>query len=87
MPRSAAALTSPVRTAVFDAAAQVLGVSRLEPDSNFFDLGGSSLSVALLTERLEGVLGTPCPMGLLYEHPVLTDFADAVQRLVQGAEP
>jgi hypothetical protein len=72
------AMQSPVHQAVALAAAQVLGLDRVDLRHNFFDLGGSSLSVALLTEQLEGSLGIPCPMQLLYENPVLADFAQAL---------
>ncbi|MES2939508.1 MAG: acyl carrier protein [Pseudomonadota bacterium] len=68
-----------VHDAVCLAAARVLGLDRVDPASNFFDLGGSSLSVALLTEQLESTLGLQCPMQLLYEHPVLADFAEALR--------
>ncbi len=74
----------PVHAAVAQAAAQVLGLEHVDMDRNFFDLGGSSLSVALLTEQLESVLGVQCPMQLLYENPLLGDFADAVQALVRS---
>ncbi|MBA3771471.1 MAG: acyl carrier protein [Ramlibacter sp.] len=78
-------MKSSVRDAVFLAAAQVLGVGHVDPSRNFFDLGGSSLSVALMTEQLESILGVQCPMQLLYENPVLADFADAVQALENDA--
>lgn len=70
---------SPVHAAVAQAAAEVLDLGRVDLARNFFDLGGSSLSAALLTERLEETLGIPCPMQLLYEHPVLADFAEALR--------
>ncbi len=75
----------PVHATVAQAAAQVLGLDHVDMNRNFFDLGGSSLSVALLTEQLENVLGVQCPMQLLYENPRLADFADAMQALV-GSE-
>ncbi|MBA2675270.1 phosphopantetheine-binding protein [Ramlibacter sp.] len=78
------AMKPPVHAAVAQAAAQVLGLDHADMNRNFFDLGGSSLSVALLTEQLENVLGVQCPMQLLYEHPLLADFAEAVQALVRS---
>lgn len=71
-------LKSPVQQAVVQAVAQVLALEHVELRHNFFELGGSSLSVALVTEQLESELGLQCPMQLLYENPVLGDFADAL---------
>jgi hypothetical protein len=68
-----------VHAAVSAAAAEVLGMEPVDMQGNFFELGGSSLSAALMTEQLESRLGVPCPMELLYEHPVLADFADVLR--------
>ena len=71
---------SSVQEAVVQAAAQVLALDHVDPSHNFFELGGSSLSVALVTEQLESVLGIECPMQLLYENPVLADFAETLRK-------
>lgn len=76
-----------VHEAVSLAAAQVLGLDHVDLSHNFFDLGGSSLSVALLTEQLESTLGVHCPMQLLYENPRLADFVDVIQTQVNDATP
>lgn len=85
MPTQAAARPT-VQAAVAQAAAQVLGLAEVDLRADFFALGGSSLAVALLTEQLEGALGVPCPIQLLYEHPVLADFANAVQMLLPDGQ-
>jgi hypothetical protein len=60
---------------------EVLGVPLecISTISDFFALGGSSLTVGIMNSRLRTALKLPNMSGLLaYRHPVLRDFAGAV---------
>ncbi|WP_323121952.1 phosphopantetheine-binding protein [Burkholderia alba] len=56
--------------------ADVLGRDRVSPDDDFFLLGGSSLSAALVSTQLEGRLGLEVPLRLLFENPCIRVFTD-----------
>jgi acyl carrier protein len=78
---------SHIEEAVCQVAAQVLDLDKVVSSSDFFDIGGSSLSAAVLTEQLEDVFGMRVPMSLLYEKPVLSDFAGALSQSMQRGRP
>ncbi|WP_411153500.1 phosphopantetheine-binding protein, partial [Streptomyces sp. A30] len=54
---------------------ELLGVTRIGADDDFFALGGHSLLATRLTHRLGEALGTHIPLHLVFEHPILTDLA------------
>ncbi|RKH28111.1 amino acid adenylation domain-containing protein, partial [Corallococcus sp. CA031C] len=54
---------------------QVLGVPVARPSEDFFELGGHSLLATQVASRLRAQLGLEVPLRLLFEHPVLEDFA------------
>ncbi|MFF5858309.1 amino acid adenylation domain-containing protein [Streptomyces sp. NPDC012751] len=62
--------------------AAVLGVARVWADDHFFALGGQSLAATRVAGRLRTALRVPVPVALLFDHPVLADFAAAVEALV-----
>jgi amino acid adenylation domain-containing protein len=49
---------------------------------NFFALGGHSLSATLVVGRLRDALDYPVPVRLLFEQPVLANFASALEALL-----
>lgn len=60
--------------------ADQLGPVPLEPDSNFFDQGGSSVALAKLAVDLR--VSTPAlDIGALYEHPTLAEMATYIDTL------
>ena len=50
---------------------EALGVERVGEHDNFFDLGGHSLAMAAVRERLRGELGLELPLVALFEHPTI----------------
>jgi amino acid adenylation domain-containing protein len=52
-----------------------LGLAIVDRDSTFFDLGGNSLALTGLQQRLESVLGRPIPLVALASHATVRSFA------------
>ncbi|MFG1610410.1 amino acid adenylation domain-containing protein [Actinoplanes sp. NPDC049265] len=49
----------------------LLGVERVGPDTDFFDIGGQSVLAIRMAARLRAHLGRPVPMVTVFEHPTL----------------
>ncbi len=47
--------------------AEVIGIERVSPDANFFDLGGDSLSAAFLSLLLDERLGASVDVFTIYQ--------------------
>lgn len=66
---------------------RLLGVPRIEPDQNYFDLGGdSSLAVHLFAE-VEKAFGVKLPLATLFEAPTLSELAQAIRTQTPAATP
>ncbi|GAA2372250.1 amino acid adenylation domain-containing protein [Dactylosporangium salmoneum] len=75
---------------VADVWAQILTTDRIGADDSFFGLGGHSLAATRVAGRLRETLGCAVPVRLLFDHPVLANFAGQLERLVMDdivAEP
>ena len=74
--------------AIVDALSQlwteVLGRETIEPDSNFFDLGGDSLLATQLVSRLRARLGVELPISALFESPTVRGLARLVVKAQQS---
>ncbi|QKV91484.1 non-ribosomal peptide synthetase [Streptomyces sp. NA02950] len=66
---------SPAERAVLEAWREVLGVARPGPDDNFFDLGGTSLRMAAVHERLTRTVAPALRMTDLYRAPTVRALA------------
>lgn len=56
----------------------VLGVPAVGIDDNYFDLGGTSMSIKSVQQQLQRVLGTRLPTTALYEYPTVRRLAEAL---------
>jgi acetoacetyl-CoA synthetase len=48
-------------------------------DADFFDLGGASVEAMSISSRLEARLPVPPRLRLLFVHPALADYVDALR--------
>jgi amino acid adenylation domain-containing protein len=83
IPSSAGEARAP-RTSVEEIVAglwsEVLGLSQVGPDDNFFQLGGHSLSGAQVVSRLRQALRIDLPMRVLFEAPTVAALAAEIER-------
>ncbi|HYH80774.1 MAG TPA: amino acid adenylation domain-containing protein [Longimicrobium sp.] len=82
LPEAAAAPAAPaggeqsaLERAVAGAWAEVLGVERVGVNESFFEIGGNSLLLARLQERLEDALGREVALVDLFRHPTVRTLA------------
>jgi amino acid adenylation domain-containing protein len=64
--------------------ADLLGWKNVGLDDNFFDLGGHSLLVAALQQRIAKEFGQVIPVTELFHSPTIRQQAELAQRLVKG---
>jgi amino acid adenylation domain-containing protein len=64
--------------------ADALGLPSVAADEDFFDLGGHSLIVAEVTERLARELRVTIPVTMLRDHRTVAAFTAAVERVSRG---
>ncbi len=72
---------SPTQCRVAELWRELLGLERVGLRDNFFDLGGHSLLAARTVARLRAERGIAFPLGMLFAHPLLGDFADRLDEL------
>ncbi|CUW31679.1 Dimodular nonribosomal peptide synthase [Streptomyces reticuli] len=65
--------------------AQTLGTDHLDPDANFFDLGGHSLSAVRLLSRIRTTIGTELTVRDLFEAPTAAALARRLASPSAGA--
>ncbi|WP_326821535.1 non-ribosomal peptide synthetase [Streptosporangium sp. NBC_01756] len=68
-------LSGPTERAVAEVWRAVLGVPRVRPTDNFFEIGGHSLAIAAVQARLVAVVGREVPIVDLFRHPTIRDLA------------
>ncbi|MFC5180760.1 non-ribosomal peptide synthetase [Actinomadura harenae] len=61
---------------------EVLAIAQVWRDDEFFVLGGDSLAAIRVVGRLTEALEYPFTVRTLFDHPVLADFAEQVERLL-----
>lgn len=57
----------------------VLGIGAIEPDDNFFDLGGDSFLATVLVSLIEAELGKATSVVDTFHHPTIRDMARLLQ--------
>jgi amino acid adenylation domain-containing protein len=72
---------SPVERTLAAVLSEVLGISEIGVNDNFFDLGGNSLMAARAMSRLQKLLDVDIPMRVFFETPTLAGLAQAVTHL------
>jgi hypothetical protein len=78
-----AAVTAPLPTErpddrVLTICAAALGLPRVEPYDNFFQLGGDSVTATRVVEQLSREVSASATLRLLFENPVIGEFAAAL---------
>jgi amino acid adenylation domain-containing protein len=53
--------------------------------SNFFEIGGDSLLATVVISQLKATIKVNVPLRLLFEHPILTDFASQLEAVLAGS--
>ncbi|MER6505127.1 condensation domain-containing protein, partial [Streptomyces sp. NPDC001455] len=66
---------------------ELLDVTEIGADDDFFALGGHSLLATRVTHRLGEALGVHIPLHLVFEHPILTDLAAHLDRPGKARPP
>jgi acyl carrier protein len=78
---------SPVEQAIADIWSEVLGVTTVHFDEDFFHLGGDSLRAALVITRLRQVFGVVLALDNIFEAPTVAGLAVVVlERLAESFE-
>jgi amino acid adenylation domain-containing protein len=67
--------------------ANLLGVSNIGPEDNFFHLGGHSLLVTRLLARLQQIFHQTVELRTVFEYPILKDLSAHVDKVMGQAEP
>ncbi len=65
--------------------AELLGRSEVDREANFFDLGGHSLLLAEMRDRLQDELGGEVPLWELFRHPTVASLAAWLGGEAEGA--
>ncbi|PSO74788.1 MAG: non-ribosomal peptide synthetase [Cyanobacteria bacterium QH_3_48_40] len=63
---------------------EILQVERVGIHDNFFDLGGHSLLIAQLGDRLQGLLQREIPLATLFQYPTIAAFTESWQQTPQA---
>lgn len=63
----------------------LLGVSSIAPDQNYFDLGGDSPLAVQLFARIEKVFHVKLPLATLFEAPTIEGLADLLRQQVPSS--
>jgi amino acid adenylation domain-containing protein len=65
--------------------ADLLKLDAVSADASFFNVGGDSLVATTMVSRISQALNLSVPLRLLFENPVLRDFASVLEQLKVGS--
>lgn len=65
----------------------VLGQGTIGANAHFFEIGGHSLLATRVLARVREQWGVEVPLALLFQHPVLADFAAALDHSITPVNP
>jgi surfactin family lipopeptide synthetase A len=68
-----------VEKKIADAWQEVLSVKDVGINDNFFEIGGNSINVIMLRNKLKKVLGSDMPVATLFTYPTISDLAQHVR--------
>lgn len=74
-----AAPSGPLERTLVEVWSSILGVARVGVDQSFFDLGGSSLKLAMVGSELRARTGIEVAMVTLYRYPSIRTLAQALE--------
>jgi acyl carrier protein len=60
---------------------EALGLDAVAADSDFFELGGDSVMVTIMTLQIEEAFDLVIDPALVFEFPVLKDYAEQIEAL------
>ncbi|MFY9557467.1 MAG: amino acid adenylation domain-containing protein, partial [Blastocatellia bacterium] len=58
---------------------EVLGLDDLQPEEDFFEMGGHSLLAAQVVSRIRDVLSIDLPLRTIFERPIIRELSSAVE--------
>jgi hypothetical protein len=58
---------------------EVLGIGQVGRNDNFFEVGGHSLAILQVQQKLQQILSISLPLRLYFEKPVLTNIAFTIE--------
>ncbi|WP_169814450.1 non-ribosomal peptide synthetase [Nocardia pseudovaccinii] len=70
---------TPTERAIAETFGELLGVTRVGLDDNFFALGGNSLIATRIVARLGAALDTRIPVRTVFDAPAVADLAEAIR--------
>ncbi|HYI00035.1 myxochelin non-ribosomal peptide synthetase MxcG [Hyalangium sp.] len=80
----AAAASTELERMVLQVWEQVLGMSVMSAQDDFFELGGQSLQTIQVANRLSVALGREVPVAMVFRHPTAAGLAQALERGVEA---
>lgn len=72
--------------AVLSSWKSLLGIDDIGATDDFFDLGGDSLQVARMADRLSRALGVDVALDLIFSHPTFAALVEAIENLDGAAD-
>jgi len=70
-----------IEETVLSSCRHLLNIAKINPEDNFFDLGGDSLLGTSLIINLEQVLEIVLPLQTLYENPIISDLINCIKAM------